>query len=505
MLPLLLPQAAEARRHVRAHHAAVGAAGGENDERYAALIMNPQTGEVYYSKNADAERYPASLTKMMTLYLLFEDLSAHKVAMNTRFDVSDYAATMPRTNLQLQPGDSLPVETAIKALIVLSANDAAIVVAENLDGSVGRFAERMTATAHRLGMSNTVFRNPNGLPNDEQHTTARDLAKLGIALKRDFPQYYPYFSVREFSWNGATYFTHNRVMLRYAGVDGIKTGFIGKSGFNLVTSCNRGGRPLLGVVMGGATGNWRDNRMIALLDQGYKIIATRGQQSGKIYAANLPTPRHGGPAGVPGAAPAEDAAQVADAAPAAAPAPQATPDMRSHVSVDLSPHAEEDNDTDDPDVAAEAPKQPAAPAPAPAPAKVAAPVTPPAPQLVAVKPAAIASASQPAPAAPLKPQTSPLKQVPVAQGGLTKPGASQALWGIQVGAFSTQALAEQAVQQAMSVAGPNLQGAKVSVVGDGVHRARLENVTEQQAKKACELLISQNSPCFIYRADAQNL
>ncbi len=467
----LLPYAAEAKRHARVSHGPHTV--GENDPRYAALIMNPQTGEIYYSRNMDAERYPASLTKMMTLYLLFEDLQAKKVRMNTELEVSDYASTMPRTNLSLQPGDQLPVETAIKALIVLSANDAAIVVAENLEGSVDKFAGRMTATAHRLGMSNTVFHNPNGLPNDAQHTTARDLAKLGIALKRDFPQYYPYFSTREFSWHGATYFTHNRVMLRYAGVDGIKTGFIGKSGFNLVTSCNRGGRPLIGVVMGGSTGAWRDNQMIALLDQGYKIIASRGQKAGdRIYAANLPTPRGGQPV-------ASQPQQQADIGQAPA----------EH-GADADAGSEEDDEAQgeampaqQPATVQQAPVQAAAIAPAAAaPKPTQAPAPEPALKKVVVTPAAVAAA------------TAPAKTV-------------AAPWGIQVGAFSSQALAEQAAKQAYGVASGNLQGARVSVVGgDGpVHRARLENLSEPQAKKACEILISQNSPCFIYRADAQNL
>lgn len=287
-LAIAIPHDAEARRKQARAKRSAPAVLGANDPRYAALIMDPKTGEVFHEKNAAAKRYPASLTKMMTLYLLFEALESEKLSLNTRLPVSDYAATMPQTNLSLSAGEEIPVETAIKSLIVRSANDVSVVVAEALGGDVENFATMMTIKARQLGMSGTRFANPNGLPDSEQYTTARDMAKLGIALKRDFPKYYSYFSVREFSWAGTSYYTHNRVMLRYAGVDGIKTGYIGTSGFNLVTHCNRGGRPLIGVVMGGSSGRWRDDRMIVLLNQGYQILASRGAARGKLYPANLP-------------------------------------------------------------------------------------------------------------------------------------------------------------------------------------------------------------------------
>ena len=296
LVAALLSPDAEAKKHVRVRHGkghAVSRAAGEADARYADIIMNPVTGEVYHEHDADGRRYPASLTKMMTLYLLFEALERHKVNLDTSLPISEYAATMPQTNLALTPGDTIEVETAIKALVVRSANDVAVVVGEALGGDVNNFGAMMTAKARQLGMKNTIFRNPNGLPNPDQHTTARDMAKLGIALKRDFPKYYRYFSTLQFSHNGVTYYTHNRVMLRYAGVDGIKTGFIGLSGFNLVTSVVRGGRPLVGTVMGGATGGWRDNRMIELLDDSYQVIASRGAAKGRYYPQNLPLAKNG--------------------------------------------------------------------------------------------------------------------------------------------------------------------------------------------------------------------
>ena len=461
---------------------------GVNDPRYAALIMNPKTGEVYHSQAADAKRYPASLTKMMTLYLLFDALEKRKVSLNDKFRVSDYATIMPQTNISLSTTDKIPVETAIKALVVRSANDVAVVVAENLGGNVNNFAVQMTAQARRLGMRNTVFKNPNGLPNAAQYTTARDMAKLGIALKRDFPQYYQYFSTRQFSWKGVTYYTHNRVMLRYAGTDGIKTGFINASGFNVVTSTVRGGRPLVGVVMGGTSGQWRDDRMIQLLDAAYATIAKRGNRDGVAMAQNLPAV-NGRDVQAPAAAPAPkvvSTVQVAQAtapttapiqAPANAPAPVAIVEPKAETAIVAAP--------------AEAMKPIAVIAP---------PAQTPPPQVVIAPPV-----RQPAPNT-LDAQMAALQN---RQQVRTDSGMGD-MWGIQVGAFSSRSLAERAAMQAYQLAQTNLQGSRINVLGTGqpgsmVHRARLENITENQAKKACETLISNNSPCFIYRAGAQNL
>lgn len=489
VLALVVPDMADAARG-RARR--VNPRTGVNDPRYAALILNPKTGEVYHQQNADAKRYPASLTKMMTLYLLFEALENKKVSLNTRMRVSDYASIMPQTNLSLTTVDTIPVETAIKALVVRSANDVAVVVAEHLGGSVQNFGKRMTEKARQLGMKNTVFKNPNGLPDGNQFTTARDMAKLGIALKRDFPQYYQYFSTRQFSFKGVTYYTHNRVMLRYAGTDGIKTGFINASGFNVVTSTERGGRPLVGVVMGGGSGNWRDDRMIQLLDAAYATIAKRGNATGRVVASNLPL-RNGQP--VTAAAPNRPAPKViaVQVAPVSAdrgvvakaePAKAATP-------VAIIEPAQPTQVVSAPPVATPAPSV-VIPAPVPAPQVVqAAPITP-------AVPMAAPRAVAPAPNT-LDAQMAALQNQQVrADSGMGN------IWGIQVGAFSSRQLAERAALQAYQLAQRNLQGSRITVLGTGsgtsmVHRARLENITQNQAKKACETLISNNSPCFIFR------
>lgn len=481
-LSLVLPDMAEA---ARGRTQRVVPRTGVNDPRYAALVMNPKTGEVYHQQNADARRYPASLTKMMTLYLLFEELENKKISLGTRLKVSDYASVQPQTNISLTTQDQIPVETAIKALVVRSANDVAVVVAENLGGSVPNFAKRMTAKARQLGMNNTVFQNPHGLPNGNQYTTPRDMAKLGIALKRDFPQYYQYFSTRQFSWKGVTYYTHNRVMLRYSGTDGIKTGFINASGFNVVSSTERGGRPLIGVVMGGGSGQWRDDRMIALFNAAYATIAKRGNARGAIIAKNLPS---------------LNGKQTV--APAAAPTPRITTSVQvAPVSADRGVIRQSTT----PPVAAKPVQivQPAQPAPivtAPPAATVAAPAQPASP------PPATISVPTPRTYAP---QTLDAQMAALQNRGRSDVGTN-GMWGIQVGAFSSRSLAERAALQAYQLAQANLQGSRISVLGTGsanamVHRARLENITETQAKKACETLISNNSPCFIFRANSQPL
>ncbi|MCA1770995.1 MAG: D-alanyl-D-alanine carboxypeptidase [Halomonas sp.] len=201
--------------------------------RYAAIVVDIESGEVLHAANADETRYPASLTKMMTLYLLFEQLQSGQLRLDSPLQVSSYAASKQASKLYVKAGSTLPVETAIEALIIKSANDVAVVVAEALGGSEANFGRMMTDKAWQLGMSRTTFRNPNGLPDAGQTTTARDMATLSIRLMQDYPQYYPYFSRTSFSWQGKRITGHNRLLGSYAGADGMKTGFIRASGFAL--------------------------------------------------------------------------------------------------------------------------------------------------------------------------------------------------------------------------------------------------------------------------------
>lgn len=243
------------------------------NSRHAAIVIDADTGEVLHESQADASRYPASLVKMMTLYMLFEALEQRKVALDTRMRVSPHAAAMPQTNIRLRAGDTLSVRDAIPALIVRSANDVAVVVAETLGGTEAGFARMMTDKARRLGMRTTTFRNASGLPNSEQKTTARDMAMLSMRLMKDFPQHYHYFSTRSFRYKGVTYNSHNRMVSNTHGVDGLKTGFIRAAGFNVATSAKRGDRRVIAVVMGGQSAASRDQQVAQLLNRSFTRTA----------------------------------------------------------------------------------------------------------------------------------------------------------------------------------------------------------------------------------------
>ena len=253
--------------------------------RYAAIVLDADSGEVLHASNADATRYPASLTKMMTLYLLFEAMDKRLMRLDTAMPVSAHAASMPQTNISLKKGERLRVRDAIPALVVRSANDVAVVVAEALGGTESEFARMMTAKARSMKMTSTTFRNASGLPDNAQSSTARDLAILSLRLMKDFPQHYHYFSTASFSFRGKTYYSHNRMVKNYAGVDGMKTGYIRASGFNVATSAVRGERRLIGVVMGGNTAQSRDAQMAKLLDGGFVRATQLAGKSGKVAPA----------------------------------------------------------------------------------------------------------------------------------------------------------------------------------------------------------------------------
>lgn len=262
--------------------------------RYSSIVIDADTGAVLHESNADASRYPASLTKMMTLYMLFEAMEQRKMALDTPMKVSAHAAAMPQTNIGLRTGDSIRVREAIPALIVRSANDVAAVVAEALGSSEANFGRMMTDRARKLGMRSTTFRNASGLPNNEQKTTARDLVILSTRLMKDFPKYYHYFSTQSFSYKGTTYNSHNRMVRNIPGVDGLKTGFIRASGFNVATSAKRGNRRVVAVVMGGHTAAARDQHMVQLLDRSFNqrssrtaLVASNSKDTRVVSAAAL--------------------------------------------------------------------------------------------------------------------------------------------------------------------------------------------------------------------------
>ncbi|MBM3569855.1 MAG: D-alanyl-D-alanine carboxypeptidase [Alphaproteobacteria bacterium] len=239
------------------------------DDRYAALVVDAETGEVLLARDAELPRHPASLTKIMTAYMTFDALERGRLRLSDRLPVSVHAANQSPTKLGLQAGERIAVEDAILGVIAKSANDAAVVLAEALAGSEEAFAEAMTQRARRLGMRQSDFRNASGLPHPEQFSSARDMAILGRALIRDFPQYYGYFGRASFAYAERVYRNHNVLLELYDGTDGIKTGFTNASGYNLVASAVRDGRRLIGVVFGGESASWRNQHMMALLDRGF--------------------------------------------------------------------------------------------------------------------------------------------------------------------------------------------------------------------------------------------
>ncbi|WP_250157120.1 D-alanyl-D-alanine carboxypeptidase family protein [Tianweitania aestuarii] len=236
-------------------------------ERYSAIVVDATSGRKLYGYEDTSQRFPASMTKMMTLYMLFEQMQSGRIDKNTIIPVSPYAASRPPTKIGFRPGEGIDVESAIKALITRSANDVATAVGEFIGGgSEQQFALMMTQKARSIGMRDTRFENASGLPDAMQVTTAKDMATLAIMLRRQFPQYYPYFSVTEFSYRGKTIRGHNRLVGGVEGVDGIKTGYIRASGFNVATSVTRNGRRLVVVVMGGASAKQRDGQVAQLIE-----------------------------------------------------------------------------------------------------------------------------------------------------------------------------------------------------------------------------------------------
>lgn len=256
------------------------------EAKYAAIVIDADSGRVLHSVNADTRNYPASLVKMMTLYLVFEALEGGRLALGTRLPVSARSARQPASRLGLRPGQTITVKQAILAMVTKSANDVAAVVAEALSGSQRDFALVMTATARRLGMSRTTFRNPSGLPHRGQMSTARDMAVLARRLLTDFPRHYHYFSTPAFTYAGITHRNHNKLLTSYKGADGIKTGYIRASGFNLVASARRHGHRLIGVIFGGSSPKARNRLMAKLLDKGFgKLARTAGAADDKRKTA----------------------------------------------------------------------------------------------------------------------------------------------------------------------------------------------------------------------------
>lgn len=249
---------------------ALGAQSTASAEKYASIVIDLETDQVLHARHADAPRYPASLTKAMTLYMLFDAMKSGEVKLYERLPVSRAAASQPPSSLRLRAGSTITTKNAINALITKSANDVAVVVAERLGGTEQRFATLMTAKAEAMGMESTTFKNASGLPNSQQLSTARDMSILAERLLEDHADYYGYFANTKFSWGRANYRNHNKLIGKVSGVDGIKTGYTRASGFNLMASAKRRGRRVVAIMFGGSTARSRDQHVSDLIEAAYK-------------------------------------------------------------------------------------------------------------------------------------------------------------------------------------------------------------------------------------------
>ena len=398
----------------------------------AYLIVDATSGREISSDQADELRHPASLTKLMTIYLTFSALDSGRLSLGDALPVSSNALNAPPTKMGLTPGGSVNVRDATMALVTRSANDAAVVLAEALGGDEPNFARMMTQKARQLGMNSTVFRNASGLPNREQVTTARDLARLANALLREFPHYYPVFSVQSYTYRGRPLDNHNRMLGSYEGADGLKTGYTAASGFNLVMSAVHDNRRLIGVVMGGQSASGRDRQMAELMDRGFASAQSMGV-SPWTSIRKPPSARYNAAQFVPGAAIPETSRTVG--------------------------------------VARSEPPSPPATAPQAAATRVAGPAVPPAPE----------------------PENPTLGS-----------------WVIQVGSFAEPQSAQLALERA-SAALPSTMRSTAAATVDEVqmankvfHRARLTNLSQEQAIDGCKRLEKQKIYCSPLQVTAWN-
>lgn len=434
-----------------ARHGHVAVASGAFGPVFEWILLDAETGQVLSEQNADVLTYPASLTKMMTLYLTFEALNQGRIRLDQYFRVSEEAASKSPSKLGLTPGDSITVHDLVLGVVTRSANDAATVLAEGLAGSEANFARYMTWKARQLGMQNTWYQNASGLPNPDQRTTARDVARLALALYHQFPREYRYFATQEFDFRGQPIHSHNHLLEWYPGLDGIKTGFVNASGFNLAASAVRDGHRLIGVIMGGRSAHGRDVQMASLLDQGFAVVASRGARPQTSPAVMPAQPQQ---------APLIAAAPATSTAPAAAPTPAVARTQ----------------------------------APAPSAQVATAEAAPAESEGMRQRYGFLGKVVQ---------HLSPVARAeaaPVAREGQTANGES---WSIQIGAFRSDSAAEQAAHRVAALG--VVKGKPSQIVppgrGDAAHlyRARLLHFTAKGAQTACDELHRRGIACSIVR------
>ncbi len=508
-LVLSLTSAADARWRKRAVPRAEAAA-ITNESRYADIVVDANSGDVLHAMSADSQRHPASLTKIMTLYLLFERLEAGRLKLDTPLEVSANASEQAPSKLGLQPGQSIKVEDAIKALVTKSANDVAVVIAEAIAANETDFAKMMTRKARALGMSRTTYINASGLPDDDQVTTARDQALLSLAIQDRYPKYFSYFSTPRFLYRGNSMRNHNQLLGRVAGVDGIKTGYTRASGFNLITSVRRGQRRIVAVVFGGRSAGQRDARMRDLIEANVGDAATKRTAPKVMEMAEAAAARKPLRAVAAESAPAPKPettgkAETTSAIPVPRPAPGSTDPIKPLLvkTLTVKPGATK--------VAALAPLALLSPQPVTAQAPVAQaaqtetlPPPPPGarPGVLGVLPASSVAApeSKPVLVASMETKAAAAPTVP-APVEAARPRSG---WIIQVGAFDDEAEARQRLDSARNKAGKLLGGAdpfteRVAKGDKTLYRARFAGLKQAEAEAACRYLKRNDMVCMAIR------
>lgn len=469
-----------------------------DNARYAAIVVDATSGEVLFARRADVSRYPASVTKMMTMYLAFEALESGKIKLDDILTVSPLAASQPPSKLGLAAGQTIRLDDAMRATTVRSSNDMAMAIAEHVGGSQARFAAMMTLKAQALGMTQTRYVNPHGLPDSRQITTARDLAILSRALMRDYPQYYSYFGVHDWNYRGREYRNTNGLLQSGQGYDGIKTGFTNASGYNLAASAVRDGRRIITIVMGGRSAPSRNAHVAELMNTGFEVEARRARGENIQVAQTFFEQRGfgiGSPDSAPGGAPIAYASMVGERG--------------------------EDDD------AVRFTSQPYTPPPVPArtqPAPVQSPIhvagSPPAgrtPSAAGAR-AYAAVANTPPPAPPAPPPSAPANLTAALNSGVAAPTtrrtppattsrAAPAIartpagrWAVQVGAFRDEKVATDWLAEVNRRFRSQFNGADRDIQASaGWYRSRFTGLTQDAAESACETLSERRVTCMVIR------
>ncbi len=491
-------------------------AGGGYSPLAASIVVDAKTGKVLQGENIDEPRIPASITKVMSLYLLFEQLERGRMRLDTPLTVSSYAASQPPTKLGLRPGSTIEVDDAIKAMVTLSANDVSVVVAENIAGSEDAFAQMMTRKARELGMSSTAFYNPHGLPHSPPNiTTARDLSVLGRAIQDRFPKYFAYFQTRSFQYGKRTIRGHNRLLGQVEGVDGIKTGYTRLSGFNLLTSVNTDTRSIVAVVLGGRSGASRDQKMAALIDNhlprayaGARIAPPVIEGSAQpAMVAEAPAPRPVEPA--PSQAPVRMASATPQAPMAQATTPQPAPERKPLDLNTLRPvvaSATGASSTTTPSSTSSVRWQKGQePLPLNAQAYAALPPQAAPAQIPASQKAALQAKieAKPVETPPAATKVASLKVEDMEPKKVERPAVTG--WVIQLGATDDEGKAKEMLDTARSRFGKVLGKAspfteKVTVDGSTLYRARFSGFSDSDdAAKVCKQIKKSGTSCFAAR------